>query len=613
MGNEVVKSLFAAGAGALGLSLLLTPLMRKLARMTGKVAVPRESRWHKRPTALLGGVAIFASCLFIWLAFGQLIGPQGISRSLAALLLGSVAIFGLGLYDDLRGMDPQHKLAGQIVVASVMLFFGFKLRWTGLEGLDTFLSILWIVGITNAFNLLDNMDGLAAGIALIGGAFALFQYLSLPQRTWEIHQLSILCSAYLGALLGFLVYNFNPASIFMGDAGSLYIGFTLACLCIGLSGGDSAPAGFLNLISVIAVPVFIVLVPIIDTAFVSIMRKAFGRPVSQGGRDHSSHRLVAIGFSEPRAVLLLYGFAVASGLVGLSTRWLNPWISGAIVVAYILFVVFFWIYLGKVKVYPTETLAQKDKGGLITPILVEITYRRRLLEVILDLVLITLAYYVSYLLRFEGNIQGADFQVFLKSLPIVIGCQVLSFYFFGIYKGVWSAIGPRDLAGYVKAITTGTIMAVLVLLILYRFQGFSRAVFMIYWAILIILVSISRGSFRFLDEGIRKGNNNGRRTIVYGAGIGGQMALKEIETNKKLGLRLVGFVDDNPRLKGRTVKGYPVLGTGKDLKRLIQNMGVEQVIVSFRENGDQRKKELLEMAKELDQEIKIARLKLVIE
>jgi len=613
MSGEILENLIATGASALGLSLLLTPMMRKVAHLTGKVALPRESRWHKRPTALLGGIAIFVSCLTIWLVFGEFGSDQGVSKPLVALLLGGSAVFVLGLFDDLRGMAPQHKLAGQIVVASVMLFFGFNLRWTGLEGIDAFLSILWIVGITNAFNLLDNMDGLAAGIAFIGGAFALFQYLGLPQLSGQEYQLAILCTAYLGALLGFLVYNFNPASIFMGDAGSLYIGFTLACLCMGLVGSEAATGGFVNLLSVIAVPVFIVLVPIIDTTFVSIMRKAFGQPVSQGGRDHSSHRLVAIGFSERRAVLVLYGFAITSGVVGLTTMWLNPWVSGAVMVTYILFVIFFWIYLGKVKVYPTEVLTQKDKGGLITPILVEITYRRRLFEVMLDLVLITLAYYVSYLLRFEGNIRGPDFQVFLKTLPIVIGCQMLSFYLMGVYKGIWSTMGPRDVVGYIKAITIGTIMAVLVLLVLYRFQGISRAVFMIYWFIMVISVSLSRGSIRFLDEGIKKGDNNGIRTIVYGAGIGGQMALKEIETNKDLGLQLVGFVDDNPRLRDRTVRGYPVLGTGKDLRRIVQDMGVEQVIVSFKENGDQKKKELMEMAKELNREIKITRLKLTIE
>ncbi len=619
MNAEHLTYIAFSGAGAFSLSLLLTPLMRRVALATGKVAVPRESRWHKKPTALLGGIAIFASSTAVgvvsWLLGSgvDFFPPQGIERAMTAFLLGGAAIFVVGLFDDLKGMDPQHKLASQIVVASAMLFFGFKLRWTGVEALDTFFSLLWIVGITNAFNLLDNMDGLAAGIAFIGAAFVLLQYLIEPSFGALGYQYSLLCAAFMGSTLGFLVYNFNPASIFMGDAGSLYLGFTLASLCMGLGQGDGTGDGFVRVVSVIAVPIFIVLIPIVDTTLVTVTRKAFGRPVSQGGRDHSSHRLVAIGLSERRAVLVLYGFAVASGVVGMAVKWLAPWISIAIVAAYVLFVLFFWIYLGNVKVYSEEGLAEKGKGGFITPILVEITYRRRLLEVMLDLVLITLAYYISYLLRFEGNIRGHDFQVFLRSLPIVIGCQVLSFYLFGVYKGVWRSTSPRDVVGYIKAITVGTVAAVLILLLLYRFQGISRAVFMIYWALMVIFVSLSRGSFRLLDEGIRKGNINGRRTIVYGAGIGGQMALKEIETNRDLGLTLVGFVDDNPRLRGRKLRGYPVLGTGDDLERLIEDLEIQQVIVSFKENGDARKRELEQMCKGLKREIKVTRLKLTIE
>ncbi|MBW2094704.1 MAG: glycosyl transferase [Deltaproteobacteria bacterium] len=600
-----------AAVMSFALSLVLTPLVRKLALKTGQVAVPKSDRWHRKETALLGGIGIFCSVLGVWITLCWVLGWEAYGKPHLPLMLCAAGMFLLGLVDDIRNMDPQHKLAGQIVIACVIVFLGLRLSWTGSNTVNLLLSILWIVGITNAFNLLDNMDGLAAGIALIGGGFFCVYHLLSGGSSLVVGPLLLIGGIYAGALGGFLVYNFNPASIFMGDAGSLFIGFMMGCMTILGVPSQARHESFIHILSVIAIPIFIVFIPILDTTFVSLMRKLFRRPISRGGRDHSSHRLVAIGFSEKTAVLVLYGFSIVSGILALGMKYLNVGIAIVITIFYVLFVILFWVYLGKVQVYSEKSILSEKESGILTPVLVEITYRRRLFEVLLDFVLICAAYYTAYLLRFEGA-PGANLNFFLKSLPILIACQLLAFYFFGVYRGVWESTGIRDLVSYVEGITAGTVGTILILLFLYRFQSFSRAVFVIYWGLMVILVSLSRLSFRLMDEGIRNGNPEGRRTLIYGAGIGGQMMLKEIETNRELDLHIVGFVDDNIRLRGRKVKGYPIMGSGADLDKIIREHDVKELIISFRINGEEKKREIRELCKQKGFETNVRQMKLTI-
>jgi UDP-GlcNAc:undecaprenyl-phosphate GlcNAc-1-phosphate transferase len=467
------------------------------------------------------------------------------------------------------------------------------------------------VGITNAFNLLDNMDGLSAGIAFIAGLFLFLIHYLNPSTNSLVGPVLLMSTIYLGAILGFLIYNFNPASIFMGDAGSLFIGFVLGCLTLISSPGKAVGSSTGQLLSVIAIPILIVFIPILDTGFVSFMRRLFNRSISQGGRDHSSHRMVAIGFSERKAVLILYAFSVVSGLIALAIGRFSIGISLVVIIFYLLLVLFFWIHLAKVKVYPEESILTKADQGGFTPILIEVTYKKRLLEVLLDSVLITVAYYTAYLLRFEGAI-GPNFDFFLKSLPIMIASQIFWFYIMGIYRGVWETTGLRDLTDYIKAITGGTVMPMLILLFVYRFYSFSRAVFIIYWVFMLLLLSLSRLSFRLLEEGITKRKQEGRPTLIYGAGIGGQMAMREIETNRDLGLALVGFIDDNPRKQRGRIMGYPVFGGQEGLDRIIKKHNIQEVIVSFKQNGEERRKEVKKICRKLGVEVDVKQMRLMI-
>jgi UDP-GlcNAc:undecaprenyl-phosphate GlcNAc-1-phosphate transferase len=562
------------------LCLLITPLFRRAALKANLVARPRDDRWHKKPTALLGGVSLFVALMAAWqLSFVKL-GLYGAIRPLVPLTLGCLAIFLLGLADDLFDINPQHKLVGQIIIASLLVIFGFQVNWFTSRTANLVISIFWIVGITNAFNLLDNMDGLSAGIAFIAGLFLLLSRLfSGPEGV--VPALLVL-SSLLGSLMGFLIYNFHPASIFMGDSGSLLIGFLIAGLTTQASGlMVGRQSG--HLVFVLAIPILILFIPILDTAFVSLMRKISGRPISMGGQDHSSHRMVAIGFSERTAVLTLYGFAGVSGLLAVAVSRLALGISVVLVAMYLLFIVFFWITLARVKVYQEASVISEAREGKLTPILLEITYKRRLFEVLLDLILIPLAYWISYLLRFEGSAYGANFPIFIKSLPIVVACQLFTFFLLGVYRGIWQYVGMRDVIVFGKAITAGTVLSVLVNLGVFRFMGFSRTVFVIYWFILFALVTASRFSYRLIGEATPKeAMKKGKKALIYGAGAGGQLVMQEIEGNRNLGLALVGFIDDDMGKQKRRFLGYPVFGGKDSLREVVDKQQIKEVIVSFR-------------------------------
>lgn len=559
---------------ALLLSLASTFLIRRLALRKGYVVQPKEDRWHRRPTALHGGAGIFLSFALAWTGATAAGASAGSLTGLVPLLLGCLSVFVLGLVDDIREIRPQHKLVGQIVVSSVLVLFGFQIQWFDSRVLNLVISIFWIVGVTNAFNLLDNMDGLSAGIAFLAGFFMLAVSLDSP----SIAAL-VMLAAFLGSVLGFLFFNFPPATIFMGDSGSLFLGFFLAGISTQAPGlitaADSGHIAFLLL-----VPVLILFIPIADTTFVTIMRKLSGRPASQGGRDHLSHRIVAIGFSEKSAVLILYGFTIVSGLIALGVKLLPLSVSASLVLAFLLFSLFFWIHLAKVKVYEEASILDDSR---FTPLLQTLTYKRRIFEVLLDVLLIPLAYWISYLLRFEGAAYAENFHTFAQSLPIVMICQIVSFYFFGVYRGIWQYVGLRDVLLFIKAVSAGVILAVLIHLLAYRFVGFSRSLFVIYWMILILCVTASRFSWRFLAEVTpRNGQGSGRNTLIYGAGAAGALVVKEVEQNSNLGLSIVGFIDDDVRKQQSQFLGYPILGGFGDLDEIITLFEISEVVVSCR-------------------------------
>lgn len=299
------------------LSLVFTRLLVGAAQKRGWVAKPKADRWHVRPTALYGGVAIFGSYAFggVLLLFGRNLQAHS---DLMGLLFGAVLLFLVGLRDDIKPLNPLVKLLGQVMSVTPFLVGVGLSHMSPAFLLSMPFLMFWMLALTNALNLLDNMDGLSAGCAAVMAV--LVAVASLHHGLKLEAALSVLLAA---ACLGFLRYNFRPsgpARIFMGDCSSMFLGFMLAGLTvIGVYQPASSP------IQAVSVSLLLLAYPLFDTTLVIVMRKREGRAISQGGRDHSSHRLVYSGRSEKRAVLLLYGLCLLTGGTGLlADRIGNP-------------------------------------------------------------------------------------------------------------------------------------------------------------------------------------------------------------------------------------------------------------------------------------------------
>lgn len=577
------------------IGVVLTPLVARAAKRLGWMAVPGQDRWHKKPTPVLGGVAIYCAVglPLLWLADLGSIGnfiqahsadaiPPG---AIGVAWLGMTGLFLLGLLDDFLHLKPQNKLIVEIMVASLVAFLGYRLQWvTSLTG-DTMLTIAWMVGIINATNLLDNMDGLCGGIALIAVVF--FSLLHYQAASFDMVTMALLVA---GALAAFLIYNFHPASIFMGDCGSLPLGFGLAFLC--LHPGKSVPD---LSVSLYAVPALVLMVPIFDTTMVTSIRLLSGRKASSGGQDHTSHRLVLMGLSERGAVLFLYGAAVLSGLSALFVQEHDSLAAPTVIIPVLLSLTLMGIYLAQIRVYPEKEFCRLREGPF-TPILIEITYKRQMFRVVLDLVLVGFAYYLSYRVRFGFTDQfNAFFPIFLKSLPAIIICKFVAFFLVGVYRGMWRYIGLSDAFVYLKATALGTLLSLAVVIYIYRFLSFSKGVFLIDWLLTATFLLGSRISFRSFRELMQRRAMKGENVLIYGAGQGGQVLLREMLDNGRLGVKPVGFIDDDVIKVGRRLQGYPVMGTGADLAQILKEIRVNGLIISCRELADENRKRLVEL------------------
>jgi len=565
---------------AFAVSLLLVPVARGLAVRFGAVAQPREDRWHKKPIALFGGVAIGLTVIVGLLVFR-------VVHDVSLLLACCGVMFAVGLADDLVSLKPSTKLVIEIAVASVLIFSRYRLNWTSSLTLDMLLTYVWVVGMTNAFNLLDNMDGLCAGIALIVGG-ALLIDLGTAQAASPAFFHGQYLALLLGATAGFLVYNFHPASIFMGDSGSLLLGLSFATLTLSDSQAVSAKS---NPASIVAAPLLVLLIPILDTTLVTASRILSGRAPSEGGRDHSSHRLVAIGLSERAAVAVLWLLAAVGGGLGIAVDYFHPSWSGLVAALFFVAMIIFGVYLSRVHVYEESEAGNIDRTKL-TPLVADFVYKRRIAEVVLDLFLITIAYYAAYRLRFEGKDFSQNFTSFYRSLPILLAAQMLAFYFVGIYQGVWRYFGLMDTVTVAKGVFLGAAGTMLGVVFTLRFDGYSRTVFGIYAILVAILLTLSRASFRLIGEALYRNRKAATRVVIYGAGDGGSLVVSELMKTHFGGFKILGFVDDDTHKQRMRVQGYPVLGGYGSLVSLIESSVVDSVVISARIIGVDRLREL---------------------
>jgi len=534
-----------------------TPAFSRLARRVRLVVKPRTDRWSRSPTPLLGGAAITLAAVVV------LVALLPASRLSATIVVGLLAAFALGLLDDFRSITPSAKLVGQAAIASLLFFGGVRVEIIEFEPVAYLVTVLWVVGLMNAVNLIDNMDGLAGGIVAIAGVGLGIS--AVPENPTA----GIVAGAAAGAALGFLIYNFPPARVFMGDAGSLVFGYLLAAAAL-----LHTASGAANVSLAVLAPLAVLALPIFDTALVTTSRRLVGRPISQGGRDHTSHRLAALGLSDRGVVLLLYVVATVLAVSALLAEAVSGLVFPLFALALIGFALF-GVFLYDIDVYGGNK-QRRDLGPLAREL---VTFGRFGAEIAFDVVLLSVAYYLAFVLRFEGFTQNVWLYLFVQTVPLVVALQLGSLVLFGAYRTLWRFITLADVLNVLRALAIANVAAAGLILGVAAVPGFPRSGMPLNWLLASAFLIGSRASLVWLRYwfAVRPGVD-ARRVLIIGATDTGALALRLISRTRGTPYQAVGFLDDDPGKRYRRVAGVPVLGTVSDLESVLQRERIDLVL-----------------------------------
>ena len=593
---ELVLPYLGAFLGALAATLVLTPFVREWHRRIGMVDRPDPRRINRVPIPRGGGLALVVGVVASYAIFHAVTGRpclQGLSdaRFLRAGVL-AVAISLLGLADDRWGLSPRVKLAGQLAVAALVWFWcglGFARLWPSLPPVvDFLLTVFWITGAVNAFNLIDGLDGLASGLALIatlGMAGALF-FTKNPQAT-------LFYFAFAGGLFGFLRYNYNPASVFLGDSGSMFIGYVIATLPLASQEQNSF------LVSV-GMPLLAMGVPIFDTSLAILRRslrhvllrrtraegEAGAGKVMTADTDHLHHRILrSAGLNQRRAAWALYAFAaflVAVGLVGLSleSRAAGLWIVAVAVISVVVFK-----DMARIELF--------DAGRLLCSVAHnrESGARRRWARlavpfyVVFDLGALVAAYFLL-LWAF-----GLPFDRVLLRVALPLRVFITFFALVGLhtYRTVWSRAMASNFARLLFACAAGALVSgAVVFYVPYISYGRLKAFTLGYFAVslvFIVVVRLVRGLVRDLFYAIDcsrlKTRKDVSRILVYGTGLRYRAFRRELVRSTSANERMVvGLLDDDLLLRGQYIGGLRILGTINQAPEIINAVNADAVVIA---------------------------------
>ena len=557
-------------------ALVLTGLLR--ARIGSRlVAAPSGERWHERPTPVFGGVGIFAG-LAAGVGAALAFGGIEASSELAGILGGCAILFVAGLLDDLYALPPLAKLAAQFAAAGVVLASGLTVELVGSDALAVPLGLLWLVGITNAFNLLDNMDGLAASLAAVSCAVFAADAIAADQGDLAL----VVALALGGACVGFLPFNLRPgrrAVVFMGDSGSQVIGFGLASLALASSWTTAGAT-----LTSVLLPLLVLAIPILDTTLVTVRRTLERRPVTRGGTDHSSHRLVYYGLSEQQAVAALTLLAALLGATALAYNVLaNPRVTAVGVLVSFVVLVQFASFLGDLE----ERERRAEPGPAPSMWRAFLSHPRRLVEVLVDFAIVCTSFLVSYLLFVDGRGTEVERAIFLATLPVLLAVRYVLFVVFGIYRRVWRFASARDLAAIAAAVGLSVPITIAIVASTQILPDFPIEIFLVDALLCTTLVAGSRFGLRQLS-GLRESGPRSERSrvLIVGAGRSGRALARELsETADR---RVVGFLDDNPRVRRRRVLGVTVLGSLEEAAAHVSATSPDEVLVTIPDAPSER-------------------------
>lgn len=562
---------------AAALSLALTPLVRHLAFLVGAVDLPGPRKVHRVPTARMGGLAVVVAVTLVLGAMWVWPGPLGrwtVGSVCTGLSLGLLPILGISIWDDIRPLPMLPKLGAHAIGAAVAMLYGVTLNPTvhlfgselGLGLLSLPLSFFWLVGVTNAFNLVDGLDGLSAGLAFISAASLVGVFLVANQKGTAVAALVL-----AGGLLGFLPYNIYPAKIFLGDTGATAVGFALACFS--LAGGSTLQAGFATL-----VPIVVLGLPVAET-LVSMARRVVRRAETHAGtgvfeadRGHFHHRLLELGIDHRRAVLILYGVGVLMATTGLVSILVTRQQAGLLLIALLIAAFAGLSRLG----YDEFALLRK---GQVLRLYEAPVLKRAMFVVFVDLLLVCVAVWVAIALKYDMWWIGPYRIMAVEMAAVLAPVTVAVLWRLRHYRGAWRLASLDD----AMKLTTAVLVS--------AFGGFGLnsflfagvapvTVFVLYAIVATPLIVGVRLSYRVLLSARARASAAGTPVVIYGAGRGGAVTLRELFGNERLGLKPVGFLDDDPEKAGQVVNGIPVLGSLEALEVVATEYPRLTVIVS---------------------------------
>jgi UDP-GlcNAc:undecaprenyl-phosphate GlcNAc-1-phosphate transferase len=556
------------GGTSFGLALILTPLARAVARRFKVVAEPSEESGHPEATPALGGIAIVAAVLAALALAGAL--PLWMS-------IGMVALLAVGIIDDAVALTPSRKLALELIVVAIFLAIGPPppevTRWplVNLAGTAFFMT-----AVINAFNLIDGLDGLAAGVGIAAvGAIGVVGWWSRDAG------LACAAAATAAAFGAFLLFNFHPASIFMGDSGALPMGFLLGALTL-----EGSALQLNSHLSKAVFPLLVMLVPLLDTTIVSVSRVATGNPISRRGLDHSHHRLLMLGLTVRRAVLVSWGLAAAGALCAAGQTLLSH--------AYLLSALpFLAAVIGVIGLFMIDLTFDGRAPGVAygyvqggARYLLSLAYKRRLAEAVLDLALVPAAYFGASLLRRDFLVNDALVGSMVRSAPTLLFTTYAAFGLTGVYRGIWRYAGVADIIRFANgALLAGILLALASLFVPLELSG---SIIVLYVILLFNLLVFTRLSFQALRRAIALFALPTERVLVVGAGRMGEAAVHYIFSGNDRRTRLVGFVDDDAFKEGKLVHGHCVLGPLDELERIYAGTGFHRILIAADAIGEER-------------------------
>ncbi|MBM3860634.1 MAG: hypothetical protein FJ395_13415 [Verrucomicrobia bacterium] len=554
------------------LSLALTPLVRRLALRLKAVDMPGDRKVHAAPVPRLGGLAIIVSFQAgLLLGFGPLpelvyyLGDFAVTW-LARLLPAVLVIVIVGVLDDIRPLRPMTKLLAQVLAALLAVRVGvvigmFESPWGTTVHLGVWaipISVLWMLALTNAFNLIDGLDGLSCGVGAIStltlGAVALLRGDS---------GLVLVCALLAGSMIGFLRHNFHPARIFMGDTGSQFIGFTLAVLSITAAHKSTASLSVL-------VPFLAFGLPLMDTLLTTLRRALKGVQVFEADGDHIHHRLLRFGLSHRQAVLMLYGVSLLAAAATLFVVARRDLPLGLV-----------FIGVGVATIYAVRWLRYRELEPLRSGALLALTRQPVLgygfFQVPIDLALLAGASYLAWI-AIHGVYLSPEMKEGLRDiLPVAVLIKLLVLRLSGLYQVRWQYAGMADLLGGVRAILFGC-AASAVALVLLKAQGGSVAVLLLDFFFTVTLLLGMRMSLRLLEHYAQTDTTDKERVLIYGTGYCADMLVHHLLNGGTMAP--VGFIHDGSEQRGKTIHGIPILGTLEMLPAAARNQKAVKILIS---------------------------------